>query len=191
MIYCSKCGQANDDATRVCMSCGAMFNEKGGAAPFTTTTADPAQAGAKQPGSAWTTPLYEPPGYMQPQGGSIMTTGEKRDPVMVLILSFLTCGIYAIYWTYKTGSEMKDALGRDDINPALDAVLSIITCYLWFIYLAYKHPQLLLQLQERAGLPRNDITLVSLILAIVGLSPVSFFMIQSELNNVWDAAGRK
>lgn len=189
MIYCSKCGQANDDATRVCMSCGAMFNERGGAAPF--TTADPAQTGTKPPGGLWTTPLYEPPGYMQPQGGGGITTpGEKRDPVMVLILGILTCGIYALYWVYKTSSEIKDALGRDDINPVLDTALSFITCYLWLIYLAYKYPQLLLQLQERAGVPRNDISLISLILAIVGLVPISFFMIQSELNKVWDADGR-
>jgi hypothetical protein len=128
---------------------------------------------------------------MQPQSGGIITPGEKRDPIMVLILGILTCGIYAIYWVFKTSSEIKDALGREDINPALDAVLSLLTCYIWLIYLAYKYPQFLLQLQEKAGLPRNDISLVSLILAIVGLSPISFFMIQSELNNVWDAAGRK
>lgn len=191
MIYCSKCGQANDDAARVCLSCGAMFNERGGAAPF--RTADPATATGevRQAGDLWTTPLYEPPGYMQPQGGAGMTPGEKRDPVMVLVFGILTCGIYALYWVYKTSSEVKDALGRDDVNPALDTVLSLITCYLWFIYLAYRYPQLILQLQEKAGLPRNDISLISLILSIVGLGPISFFMIQSELNRVWDAAERR
>lgn len=189
MIYCSKCGQANDDAARTCVSCGATFNERGGAAPF--TTADPNATGEQAAGSPWTTPLYEPPGFMQTQGGGAMTPGEKRDPILVLVLGLLTCGIYSIYWVYKTSSEIKDALGREDINPALDAVLSLLTCYIWLIYLAYKYPQLLLQLQEKAGLPRNDISLVSLILAIVGLAPISFFMIQSELNNVWDAAGRK
>ena len=190
MIYCSKCGQANDDVARVCFSCGATFNEKGGAAPFTTI--DPATTGgAQQTGSPWTTPLSESPAYMQPQSGGILTPGEKRDPIMVLILGILTCGIYSIYWVYKTSSEIKDALGREDINPALDAVLSLLTCYIWLIYLAYRYPQLLLQLQERAGQPRNDISLVSLLLAIVGLIPISFFMIQSELNNVWDAVERR
>jgi hypothetical protein len=189
MIYCSKCGQANEDAARSCVSCGATFSERGGAAPF--MTADPATTGAPAAGSPATTPLYEPPGYLQSQGGGGMTPGEKRDPIMVLILGLLTCGIYAVYWVYKTSSEIRDALGRDDINPVLDAVLSLLTCYIWLIYLAYKYPQLLLQLQERAGLPRNDISLVSLILAIVGLSPISFFMIQSELNNVWDTIDRR
>ena len=175
------------------MSCGASFGGKGGPAPF--ATADPAaSAGTQQAGgssSPWTTPLSEEPAYMQPQAGGIITPGEKRDPLMVLILTVLTCGIYAIYWVYKTSSEIRDALGREDINPALDAVLTLVTCYIWPIYLAYKYPQLLLPLQERAGLPRNDISLVSLILAIVGLIPVSLFMIQSELNNVWDADKRK
>jgi hypothetical protein len=186
MIYCTKCGQANDDAARVCMSCGATFTGRGSSDPQPFTTADPAatESQQQQPGSPWTTPLE--PAYMQPQPSGIITPGEKRDPIMVLILGILTCGIYAVYWTYKTSSEIKDALGREDINPALDAVLTFVTCFIWLIYLAYKYPQLLLQLQDKAGLPRNDISLISLILAIVGLSPVSFFMIQSELNNVWD-----
>ena len=186
MIYCTKCGQANDDAARVCMSCGATFTGRSGSDPTPFTTADPttSESRQEQPGSPWTTPLE--PAYMQPQPSGIITPGEKRDPIMVLILGILTCGIYAVYWVYKTSSEIKDALGREDINPALDAVLTFVTCFVWLVYLAYKYPQLLLQLQDKAGLPRNDITLISLILAIVGLSPVSFFMIQSELNNVWD-----
>jgi hypothetical protein len=190
MIYCTQCGQANDDAARLCMSCGASFGAKGGPAPFATI--DPAKsAGAEQAGSSpWTTPLYEEPAYMQPQTSGIITPGEKRDPLVVIIFGLLTCGVYAIYWVYKTSSEIRDALGRQDISPAFDAVLSAVTCYLWLFYLAYKYPQLLLQLQERAGLPRNDISLVSLILAIVGLGPVSFYMIQSELNRVWEATKR-
>ncbi|HEX8653340.1 MAG TPA: DUF4234 domain-containing protein [Pyrinomonadaceae bacterium] len=191
MIYCTKCGQANDDAARICMSCGASFGGKSGPAPFTTE--ERASAGSQTAGSRspWTTPLYEEPAYMEPQTGGIITPGEKRDPLMVLILGLVTCGIYALYWVYKTSSEIRDALGREDINPALDTVLTLVTCYIWLVYLAYKYPQLLLQLQERAGQPRNDISLVSLILAIVGLTPVSLYMIQSELNNVWDASGRK
>jgi hypothetical protein len=190
MIYCTKCGQANEDAARACINCGARFGGQSGAVPFTTV--DPAgSAGAQQAGRLWTTPLSEEPAYMQPQTGGIITPGEKRDPVTVLILSILTCGLYAVYWVYATSSEIKRATGREDIHPALDAILSLVTCYIWLIYLAYKYPQLILDLQERAGRPRNDISIISLILAVVVLFPVSMFMIQGELNNVWDAAGRK
>lgn len=195
MIFCTKCGQQNDDAARSCVNCGSPFNERGGTTPFATanpTTDTGSQAG---PGTPWGTPSYAAdPAYMQARGGGsggMMTPGEKRDPIMALILSLLTCGIYAIYWVYMTSTEIKNALRTDEVNPVLDVVLTIITCGIWGIYLAYKYPQFILQLQDRVGQPRNDISLVSLILAIVGLAPVSLFMVQTELNKVWDAAGRR
>jgi hypothetical protein len=129
---------------------------------------------------------------MQQAGGvgrpGLYAVGEKREPVTVLLLSFVTCGIYGFYEIYKVSSELRDALGRQDINPTLDIVLGIVTCGLYFIYLAYRYPQLILELQDRVGLPRNDISLVSIILAVCGLSFISIFMIQTELNKVWDAA---
>nr|MBA3805270.1 hypothetical protein [Acidobacteriota bacterium] len=62
---------------------------------------------------------------------------------------------------------------------------------LYFIYLAYRYPQLILEMQDRVRLPRNDISLVSIILAVCGLSMVSIFMIQTELNKIWEASGRQ
>jgi Domain of unknown function (DUF4234)/zinc-ribbon domain len=189
MIFCTKCGQQNDDTARTCANCGAPFGGQSGTTPF--TTADPTSAGAQQTGSPWATPSYAEQAYMQPGMSGIMTPGEKRDPIMVLILGLVTCGIYMIYWIYTTSTEIKNALGREDINPVLDVVLSLVTCGIWLIYLSYRYPQLILELQDRARIPRNDISVISLILTIVGLSPVAFFMIQSELNKVWEAAGRR
>jgi hypothetical protein len=190
MIFCTKCGQQNDDAARNCINCGAPFGGQSGSTPF--TTAGPASPGAEQQtGSPWATPSYGEQAYMQPGPGGIMTPGQKRDPIMVLILGLVTCGIYMIYWIYITSTEIKNALRREDVNPALDVVLAIVTCGIWLIYLSYKYPQLILELQDRARIPRNDISVISLILTIVGLSPVSFFMIQSELNKVWEAAGQR
>ena len=37
---------------------------------------------------------------------------EKRDPVKVLLFSFLTLGIYTIYWWFKTYEALKEQ-GKD------------------------------------------------------------------------------
>ncbi|OLE52597.1 MAG: hypothetical protein AUG51_17395 [Acidobacteria bacterium 13_1_20CM_3_53_8] len=110
---------------------------------------------------------------------------------MVIVFSIITCGIYAIWWWYTIMTEIKNSLGREDINPGLDLVLALVTCGLYLIYLHYKYPQLMLEMQDRAGLPRNDISVISLVLAVVGLGVVSLFMMQTELNKIWDAAGRR
>jgi hypothetical protein len=187
MIYCTNCGQQNADDARTCFNCGNAFTGQASSTPFTTPGAQ-----QQQQQTPWgTTPQSGP---MTPRpGGGLSAIGEKRDPIMVIVFGLLTCGIYLYFWIHSTSTEIKNALGgREDINPTMDVVLTIVTCGLYFFYLAYRYPQLLLELQDRAGQPRNDITTLSLVLAICGVGIVSLFMIQTELNKVWDAAtGRR
>ncbi|HEX8143367.1 MAG TPA: DUF4234 domain-containing protein [Pyrinomonadaceae bacterium] len=191
MIFCTKCGSQNDDTARSCSNCGATFGGQTGSTPFTTGT--PGTGTQEAPGGpgGWAAPPYGDPAYnMQAAAGrpGLYTVGEKRDPIMVLLLSLVTCGIYAYYEVYKVSSEIRDALGRQDVNPTMDVVLGLVTCGIYFIYLAYRYPQLLLEMQDRVGLPRNDISMISIILSVCGLGIVSIFMIQTELNKVWDAS---
>lgn len=186
MIFCTKCGQQNADDARTCFNCGNTFTGQGGSTPF---TAPPPTD--QQQGSPWGGPSYNAPMQAHP-GGGLSAVGEKRDPAMVIVFGILTCGIYLYYWIYQTSLEIKNALGgREDINPTMDIVLTIVTCGLYFFYLAYRYPQLLLELQDRTAQPRNDISTISIILAVVGLGIVSLFMIQTELNKVWDAGARR
>jgi hypothetical protein len=200
MIFCTNCGKANDDAARICHNCGAWFGGQASSTPF--QTAQPPRAEAQQqqqppptqqpPANPWANPPQQPGTpwqSMQPAfgGGGLMSTGEKREPVLVLLLPILTCGIYIFYWWYATSTEIKNALGREDINPGLDLLLGIITCGIYYIYLSYRNPQMLLLMQDRVGLPRNDISIISLVLNLV-FAPVTLFLIQTELNKIWDAS---
>ncbi len=189
MIYCTKCGAQNDDVVRNCTNCGAPFSEKGGSQPF--SNADP-NAQQQQAGSPWDAPPYGAPSHMQASvgGGGLFAIGEKRDPVLVLVYTLITCGIYGIWWWYTMITEVKNALNRQDINPGTELVLGFVTCGVYFIYLYYKYPQLMLEMQDRAGLPRNDISVLCLILPFVGLAFVSILLMQTELNKIWDAARR-
>ena len=47
-----------------------------------------------------------------------MTKGTVRSVPMLVLLSIVTCGIYYLYWIYKTTDEIKNFMGREDINPA-------------------------------------------------------------------------
>jgi hypothetical protein len=202
MIYCTRCGHQNDDVARSCVNCGASFGGQAGTTPFTTGTppgAGPQQEQQQQQyqqqqqqlGNPWGAPQYAAtPQPMQPLYGSagLAAVGQKRDPVMVIVFTLLTCGIYGFWWWYTAGEEIKNSLNRTDINPALDVILGICTCGVYFIYLSYRYPQLILEMEDRVGLPRNDITILTLLLSVFGLQIVSTFMIQTELNKVWDAA---
>jgi hypothetical protein len=191
MIYCTNCGQQNADDARTCMNCGQAFTGQGSSTPFTTPPPAPQAQQQQQGQTPWGTPAHGAP--MQPRpGGGLTAVGEKRDPVMVIVYGLLTCGIYLYFWIHQTSTDIKNALGgREDINPTMDVVLTICTCGLYFIYLCYRYPQLLLELQDKAAQPRNDISTISIVLALCGVGIVSLFMIQTELNKVWESAGRR
>lgn len=152
-----------------------------------------------------TTPGYGAPGYgnqpygMQPGGypggyqggGGLMAVGEKRDPMMVIVFTILTCGIYGIWWMVTYGNEVKNSLGRQDLNPGMDLILGIVTCGIWStIAFWYKYPKLIMEMQQRVGLPPNDISTMTLLLGIF-FAPASLYIIQTELNKIWDAAGAR
>ena len=65
-------------------------------------------------------------------GGIKALVGNKSDPVMalkagstilVLLLSFLTCGLYLIYWNIKAAEVLNVVSERQVISPAV-AVIS-------------------------------------------------------------------
>jgi hypothetical protein len=133
----------------------------------------------------------QPGGYAggAPAGGGLMGVGQKREPGMVILYTFLTCGIYGIWWLVTYAGEVKGALGRHDLNPGMDLLIGIVTCGIWStISFWYKYPKLIPELQQRVGLPPTDISTMTLVLGIF-FAPASMYIIQTELNKIWDAAG--
>ena len=215
MIACPSCGAGNVEGTRFCVKCGTTLPASSSPAPESWRQSG--DLGSQQPQGAPSggfAPGSQPPGYqtpdpyapaaqtpwsqpqpqaMQPgyRGAGLLAIGEKREPMMVVLFTILTCGFYGWYWLYTTGTEIKNALGKEDMNPAMDLVLGIVTCGIYMIYIFYKYPQMMLEMQDRAGRPRNDISMMSLLLAIFGLGIVSIAIIQGELNSIWDSAARR
>jgi len=57
---------------------------------------------------------------------------KKRNPVWVIILSIITCGIYLIYWFVQTKEEMK-SIGAN-IPSAWLIIVPIGNLYLFYKY---------------------------------------------------------
>jgi len=60
-----------------------------------------------------------------------MYKGQVRSPALVIILSIVTCGIYAWYWIYKMSEELQRATGKSTISPGVELLLCIVTC--WYL----------------------------------------------------------
>jgi len=63
-----------------------------------------------------------------------MYKGQVRSPALVIILSIVTCGIYAWYWIYKMSEELQRATGKSTISPGVELLLCIVTCGIYPIY---------------------------------------------------------
>ncbi len=75
-------------------------------------------------------PLVHHPGVIQ-----------ERSGLTVVLLSFVTCGIYYLYWMYTTDRELGEALDDPDIKPGQDLLLTFVTCGIWSIYVEYRNAQ--------------------------------------------------
>ena len=180
MIVCSSCGEENEDDALSCVSCGARIGGQNEAAPSATTKLEARETTGLVPETVSSGEMEEV--STQPLSG----VGEKRNPLIVLILGFLTCYIYLFYWWYVTGADVKRALNRDDINPPLQLALNLLTCSLFSIYLSYKFPKLVLEMQEKAHVTRNDTSLLSVLLSLFSLGPIACYVIQTDLNRIWE-----
>ncbi len=123
-----------------------------------------------------------------------MRLGTPRDPALTLVLIFLTCGIYYLYFIYVVSQETSEFLGEADISPGVEALLSLVTCGLWNIYWDYRMGKRIALMSARAGLPPTDNAVLYLVLDLAGfggfasLGLVNPILQQDSLNRVWRAA---
>lgn len=105
---------------------------------------------------------------------------QKRDVIVVILLSIITCGIYSIYWFYVTAESLnrEDSNGEPLMNYILAILLSIVTCGIFGIYWEYKF------FKKSDVVTRQDNWIVSLLLSIFFTPIVGMAITQSAINNM-------
>ncbi len=107
----------------------------------------------------------------------------KNDPVIVLVLGIVTCGLYLIYWNMKTAEVMNAVVGRELISP----VIAIISgcCMPVNVYFYYLCGQALGEMGELTGNP--NLKEKSTLLLILGIffPMVSAMIIQGHINEIY------
>lgn len=107
---------------------------------------------------------------------------KKRNIVTCIILSLVTCGIYAIYWAIMLARESVSVKDPSD-NGVLEIVCMLFLPFLGF-YLAEKK---LTEGCAEKGIEHKDNSIIYLILGLVGLGIANFCMMQNDLNKLADA----
>jgi Domain of unknown function (DUF4234) len=108
----------------------------------------------------------------------------KVDPVLVLILSFITCGLYLIYWNIKVAEVLNAVAEREVISQPIAIFAGC--CFpinIYFFYLAGKDA--LPQVYKRIGYPQKDDSTLLIILGF--FFPMAAAMIvQNDINKLYN-----
>lgn len=107
----------------------------------------------------------------------------KNEPILVLILGIITCGLYLIYWNIKVAQVLNAVAEREIISQPI-AIFSgcCLPVNLYFYYLAGK--ECLPKVYERIGEPKKDDSTLLLILGLF-VPMVAAMIVQGEVNKLY------
>lgn len=110
---------------------------------------------------------------------------KERNIFVAILLSFVTCGIYMIYWFIVMTDEAK-AASKDESAPSggMAFLLTLVTCGIYGIYWAYKMGKTLMTAKTNNGIAASDNSVLYLILQLLGFGIIGYALMQNELNEI-------
>lgn len=106
----------------------------------------------------------------------------KREIVLCIVLSIITCGIYGLVWFVLMTNESNSLVEEKTASGGLALLYTILTCGIYSIYWNYKMGKKMYE----AGLKNNknidDNSILYLVLSLFGFSIVNYCLIQNDLN---------
>ncbi len=114
-----------------------------------------------------------------------MYRGVTRNPINVILLSIVTCGIYSIVWLFAISKEINEASGQKVVDPVIYFLLGILCFPLIFVGM-FKIDEALFALNTQRGLPANKNFVMWLVLSLVGVGTfIMMYQVQEQLNKLW------
>lgn len=118
---------------------------------------------------------------------------QRRDPAVIIILSIVTCGLYPLYWYWRTSADIQSAHGAPDTDPLLEVALILVTCGIYVVYWWYKYGRKVAEIRRLRGLPARDNAILYTVLSALGafvgwMDLVNMTIMQGELNELWSGS---
>lgn len=115
----------------------------------------------------------------------------KRSIPLAIVLSFVTVGLYALYWVYTLTEEAHAAAGeRTTASGGMVILFSLLSCGIYSFYWLYKMGETIIIAKQRRGMAVDtNIPLIYLVLALCGFGIISYALMQSALNEIIDNDG--
>ncbi len=112
---------------------------------------------------------------------------QKKNIALCIVLSIVTCGIYGIVWFINENDDCNlVANNTEGTTGGIAFLLTLVTCGIYGMYWCYKKGEDIDKAYAARGVTPPNKGVVLLVLAIFGLSIVSFALIQDDLNKIAD-----
>ena len=107
----------------------------------------------------------------------------KNDPIVVLLLGFVTCGLYLIYWNIKA-SQVINAVAEKEVISQPIAIFAgcCLPVNLYFYHLAGKEG--LPKIYEKTGETGKDQTTLLLIFGFL-FPIIAAMIVQGDINKLY------
>ena len=158
--FCTKCGTQLKDDVNFCVACGTNLSEN--AQHFNNQQINQNVNVASNV--------------------NMQTKISKREIVLSIILTFITCGIYGIYWFIVMTDDANKVNNENGTSGGMAFLFTLLTCGIYSIYWNYKMGQRLYEAGQKHGKAISDNSVLYLVLTFLGLGIVNYCLIQSDLN---------
>ena len=136
------------------------------------------QYGAPQQGMV---PSFPSGGQNQPPVGNFGPSGKIRNPFLVWLFSFLTFGIYYLYWHYSINREVAEYDRSIQVSPGLATVAQIVPIVAYVSI--WNTGTRIRTIQGHSGRFETCSGPLGFLLAFIILGNTFYY--QSELNTLW------
>ncbi len=113
---------------------------------------------------------------------SVVPKFVKREIVIAVILTLITCGIYDIYWFITMTDDSNTLVDGNSASGGLAFLFTLLTCGIYGIYWSYMMGKKMYEAGKNHGKDIDDNSVIYLILSIFGLGIVNYCIIQNDLN---------
>jgi uncharacterized protein DUF4234/double zinc ribbon protein len=188
MASCPYCSHETEAGARVCKNCGRALVQRCVACAEDIPVLAAMCPLCKSPQN-YPAPKAAAPALKASEASPSGPIGEDRNIFIILLLWFLTCGLWGLVSFYQLGADLNAHRRRNELSPGVDILLGFLTCGIWFVYSMYKYAQVLREISEEEGGPVQDVTAICLVLEVAKYfgcpGIISVMVLQNELNTHW------
>ena len=111
---------------------------------------------------------------------------QKRNVVLSIVLTFVTCGIYGLYWMARMTKEVQELSGeKKTASGGMAALFTVLSCTLYSYYWFYQIGGSLAEARRQRGLSADSVSNMATMLCFITTdAAIDSGLLQTALSDI-------